>query len=124
MRRFSVGSDGSLSGGEVIYQMEGFSLETGIPDGQKLDAAGNLWVSGPGGLHVVTGEGAAARPHPHARERRQPGLGRRGLEDALHLHLLHGAHAAHDGRGASHAHHELRSERWLISKQSTPRAPS
>ena len=30
---------------------------SGIPDGQKLDANGNLWVSGPGGLHVVTGEG-------------------------------------------------------------------
>jgi gluconolactonase len=57
IRRFSVGDDHALSGGEVIYQMEGFSLETGIPDGQKLDANGNLWVSGPGGLHVVTGEG-------------------------------------------------------------------
>jgi gluconolactonase len=57
IRRFSVGADGSLSGGEVIYQMEGFSLETGIPDGQKLDENGNLWVSGPGGLHVVTGDG-------------------------------------------------------------------
>jgi gluconolactonase len=57
IRRFSVGSDGSLTGGDVIYQMEGFSLETGIPDGQKLDDAGNLWVSGPGGLHVVTGHG-------------------------------------------------------------------
>ena len=124
IRRFSVASDGSLSGGDVIYQMEGFSLETGIPDGQKLDEDGNLWVSGPGGLHVVTRRRAAARPHPHARERRQPGLGRRGLEDALHLHLLHGAHAANDGRRASHAQHELRSERCLISKQSTPGAPS
>ena len=57
VRRFSVSSDGSLTGGDVIYQQEGFSLETGIPDGQKLDEAGNLWVSGPGGLHVVTGEG-------------------------------------------------------------------
>ena len=57
IRRFSVGTDGSLSGGEVIYQMEGFSLETGIPDGQKLDEAGNLWVSGPGGLHVVSQSG-------------------------------------------------------------------
>jgi gluconolactonase len=57
IRRFSVSSDGSLTGGDVIYQMEGFSLETGIPDGQKLDEAGNLWVSGPGGLHVLTGDG-------------------------------------------------------------------
>ena len=58
IRRFSVSSDGSLTGGDVIYQMEGFSLETGIPDGQKLDDAGNLWVSGPGGLHVLTGDGS------------------------------------------------------------------
>jgi gluconolactonase len=58
VRRFSVSSDGSLTGGEVIYQMEGFSLDTGIPDGQKLDAAGNIWLSGPGGLHVITSEGA------------------------------------------------------------------
>ena len=57
IRRFSVSSDGSLTGGDVIYQMEGFSLETGIPDGQKLDEAGNIWVSGPGGLHVLTGDG-------------------------------------------------------------------
>jgi gluconolactonase len=57
IRRFSVSSDGSLTGGDVIYQMEGFSLDTGIPDGQKLDEAGNLWVSGPGGLHVVSPEG-------------------------------------------------------------------
>jgi gluconolactonase len=57
IRRFSVGENHDLSGGEVIYQMEGFSLETGIPDGQKLDENGNLWVSGPGGLHVVTGDG-------------------------------------------------------------------
>jgi gluconolactonase len=57
IRRFSVSSDSSLTGGDVIYQMEGFSLETGIPDGQKLDDAGNLWVSGPGGVHVVTGDG-------------------------------------------------------------------
>jgi gluconolactonase len=57
VRRFSVSSDGTLTGGEVIYQQEGFSLETGIPDGQKLDAAGNLWLSGPGGVHVITGDG-------------------------------------------------------------------
>ena len=59
VRRFSVSSDGSLTGGEVIYQMAEFSLEIGIPDGQKLDEAGNLWLSGPGGLHVIN---AAARP--------------------------------------------------------------
>jgi gluconolactonase len=57
VRRFSVSSDGSLTGGEVIYQMEEFSLEIGIPDGQKLDDAGNLWLSGPGGLHVINATG-------------------------------------------------------------------
>ena len=57
IRRFSVNGDGSLSGGEIIYQQDGFGLGRGIPDGMKIDADGNLWTSGPGGVHVTTGEG-------------------------------------------------------------------
>ncbi len=124
IRRFSVGSDGSLSGGEVIYQMEGFSLETRDPGRAEARRQRQSLGLRPGRPARRDRRGRAARPHPHARERRQPGLGRRGLEDALHLHLLDGAHAAHEGRRAPHAHHELRSDRWLISNQSTRGARS
>ena len=39
IRRFSVNADGSLSGGEV------FATTVGVPDGMRVDAAGNLWAS-------------------------------------------------------------------------------
>jgi gluconolactonase len=29
----------------------------GLPDGLKVDAAGNVWTSGPGGVLVVTAKG-------------------------------------------------------------------
>jgi gluconolactonase len=58
IRRFSVGDNGALSGGEVIYQWSGEPVYSdGVPDGLKLDEAGNLWCTGPGGVWVITQEG-------------------------------------------------------------------
>jgi gluconolactonase len=58
IRRFDVAADGSLSGGEVVFQMPGpLEYSAGVPDGMKLDAAGNLWCTGPGGVWVVTPDG-------------------------------------------------------------------
>jgi len=58
IRRFDVDADGSLSGGEVIFQMPGpVDYAAGVPDGMKLDEAGNLWCTGPGGIWVVTPAG-------------------------------------------------------------------
>jgi gluconolactonase len=58
IRRFAVAADGSLSGGEVVFTMPGpMAYSAGVPDGMKLDAAGNLWCTGPGGLWVVAPDG-------------------------------------------------------------------
>ncbi|MSO47244.1 MAG: SMP-30/gluconolactonase/LRE family protein [Thermoleophilia bacterium] len=58
IRRFDVAADGSLAGGEVIYQWSGEPVYSdGVPDGLKLDEAGNLWCTGPGGVWVITPEG-------------------------------------------------------------------
>jgi gluconolactonase len=47
-------ADGRASGGAVFAEtlaIEG--VETyGSPDGMKVDAAGNVWCAGPGGIHV------------------------------------------------------------------------
>ena len=50
IRAFSVHADGSVSGGEVWAEVKGEGA--GAPDGMKTDSAGNLYTTGPGGIHV------------------------------------------------------------------------
>jgi gluconolactonase len=54
-----VGSDGSISGGDVIVEDIGTpgQIEGGIPDGMKCDTEGNVWVTGPQGVWVLGAEG-------------------------------------------------------------------
>jgi gluconolactonase len=47
---FQVLPDGSLAGGQVWAEVRGEG--PGVPDGMKIDAAGNLYCCGPGGLHL------------------------------------------------------------------------
>jgi gluconolactonase len=59
VHRFSLADDGTLSGGELVIAVpEDEDLGPGNPDGMKLDALGNIWVSGPGGIWVVAPDGA------------------------------------------------------------------
>ena len=50
IRVYAVDAGGSLSGGEVFAELTG--EEPGAPDGMKVDAEGNVWCTGPGGIHV------------------------------------------------------------------------
>lgn len=50
IRVFKVREDGALIGGEVWAELHGAG--PGAPDGMKIDAAGNLYCAGPGGIHV------------------------------------------------------------------------
>jgi gluconolactonase len=54
VRRFEVRQAG-VSGGEVWAVLQGD--EPGVPDGMKVDAEGNLFCTGPGGLHVFAPNG-------------------------------------------------------------------
>jgi gluconolactonase len=57
IRRFAVSGDGSISGGEVFFTEEGTGkIADGIPDGMKLDEQGNIYVSGPGGIWIISPE--------------------------------------------------------------------
>ena len=67
--RYEVGADGSLSNGKVFFDMTQTSGEDAI-DGIKVDRQGNLYVSGPGGLWIISAEakhlGTIIAPkHPH-----------------------------------------------------------
>lgn len=50
IRVFDVKPDGALTAGAVWAETKGPGK--GAPDGMKLDAAGNLYSCGPGGIHV------------------------------------------------------------------------
>ena len=50
IRVFTVGKDGALHDGRLWAETRGD--KPGAPDGMKLDAAGNVYCCGPGGIHV------------------------------------------------------------------------
>jgi gluconolactonase len=54
--RYEVQADGTLRNGKVFFDMTDAEGEDGI-DGIKVDQNGNLYVSGPGGLWVISAEG-------------------------------------------------------------------
>lgn len=48
--------DGGAGNSKVFFDTKGLS-GNGSPDGLKVDSAGNLWATGPGGLLIVSPEG-------------------------------------------------------------------
>jgi gluconolactonase len=58
IRVFDVNADGSLGPDRIFSSGIRSELESGVPDGMKCDSAGNVWVTGPGGLWVYSRSGA------------------------------------------------------------------
>jgi gluconolactonase len=56
IRAFRVAADGTISGGEVWAETVGEA--PGVPDGMKIDSRGNVWCSGPGGIHIFDPAGS------------------------------------------------------------------
>ena len=55
---FDVKEDGTLGKGRVFFDStEWVPTKKGLPDGMKVDKDGNLFATGPGGLHVFTPDG-------------------------------------------------------------------
>lgn len=52
IRRFSVGEDGRLSGGERFHK-----IQPGFADGFRVDEQGNIWSSAADGVHCISPEG-------------------------------------------------------------------
>ena len=67
--RYEVGADATLSNGKVFFDMTKAPGKDAL-DGIKIDRRGNLYVSGPGGLWIISPEakhlGTIIAPkHPH-----------------------------------------------------------
>ncbi|MEX2188714.1 MAG: SMP-30/gluconolactonase/LRE family protein [Pirellulales bacterium] len=58
-KAFPVKDDGTLGKGKVIHDVTELVGEKnpGLPDGMKVDAKGNLFATGPGGVWILTAEG-------------------------------------------------------------------
>lgn len=56
IRSFAIAADGSASGGDVWAEVTVGHGE-GHPDGMKIDSKGNVYCTGPGGVHVLTPDG-------------------------------------------------------------------
>jgi gluconolactonase len=56
---YPVLEDGSVGKGKVFFDATPMSKTglQGLPDGLKLDAEGNIWTSGPGGILILSPEG-------------------------------------------------------------------
>ena len=58
IRVFDVQPDGSIANGRMFFDNIGSGvIEEGIPDGMKCDERGNVYVTGPGGVWVISPEG-------------------------------------------------------------------
>ena len=53
--RYDVAADGTLSGGRVFVDMTGKG--DGLADGLKVDAKGNVYTTGPGGVWILSADG-------------------------------------------------------------------
>ena len=55
---FPVLADGTLGAGRVFSDVtEMARTHPGLPDGLKVDEKGNVWATGPGGIHVFSPDG-------------------------------------------------------------------
>jgi gluconolactonase len=58
-RTFPVKDDGTLGEGRILKDVTDMVRQRikGLPDGLKVDKKGNLWATGPGGVHVMAPDG-------------------------------------------------------------------
>lgn len=55
---FPVKDDGTLGAGKIFADVTGMVKQhKGLPDGMKIDRNGNLFASGPGGIHIYAPDG-------------------------------------------------------------------
>jgi len=55
IRSYDVGADGKLSNMKKLISFPGTAPD--VPDGLKVDSAGNLWATGPGGVRIISPKG-------------------------------------------------------------------
>jgi gluconolactonase len=55
LRAYDVGPGGKVSNPRTIIKYPGSAPD--VPDGLKVDSAGNIWTTGPGGVRIISPQG-------------------------------------------------------------------
>jgi gluconolactonase len=55
---YDIAADGSLENGKVLFDFQRLQKSAnGLPDGLKIHKSGNIFATGPGGVHIISPEG-------------------------------------------------------------------
>ncbi len=55
---YEIAADGSLKNGKILFDFQALAQNaTGLPDGLKVHTSGNIFTTGPGGVHIISPEG-------------------------------------------------------------------
>lgn len=57
VKAYDVGAEGAVSHARMLIEYGPEEKRPGGPDGLKVDSAGNVWTTGPGGIRIVTPQG-------------------------------------------------------------------
>lgn len=57
VKAYDVGANGNVTNARVLIQYGPDEKRAGGPDGLKVDSAGNIWTTGPGGIRIITPRG-------------------------------------------------------------------
>jgi gluconolactonase len=55
---YEIAADGSLENGKILFNFLALAENAmGLPDGLKIHKSGNIFATGPGGVHIISPEG-------------------------------------------------------------------
>ncbi|MET0532630.1 MAG: SMP-30/gluconolactonase/LRE family protein [Steroidobacter sp.] len=57
VKAYDVGANGAVTDARMLIEYGVDEKRPGGPDGLKVDSAGNIWTTGPGGIRIITPEG-------------------------------------------------------------------
>lgn len=57
VKAYDVAAQGSVANARMLIEYGAEEKRPGGPDGLKVDSAGNIWTTGPGGIRIITPQG-------------------------------------------------------------------
>ncbi|MGB3625593.1 MAG: SMP-30/gluconolactonase/LRE family protein [Henriciella sp.] len=59
LREITLGSDGAIAADHILFDAAPFAKDgsPGLPDGMAVDAAGRIYLTGPGGIFIIAPDG-------------------------------------------------------------------